>query len=156
MALLIGTHVNSIDKKGRISVPKPFRDAIMDEGKSLYVYPSFKFPAIEAAGEVFMQRLTESLYGKDGFSDDHDAMAAAILGNAHALSFDPEGRVVLPEELVKHASINGCALFSGMGRSMQIWQPDAHARHCEWGVEQVRSRRSTLPYVGPYSAGEGT
>ncbi len=156
MALLIGTHINSIDRKGRISVPKPFRDAILDEGKSLYIYPSFKFPAIEAAGEEFMQRLTESLYGKEGFSDDHDAMAAAILGNAHALSFDPEGRVVLPEELIEHASINGRALFSGMGRSMQIWQPEAHASHRKWGVEQVRSRRSTLPYVGYPSTGDGT
>ena len=27
MALLIGRYVNKIDKKGRVSVPKPFRDA---------------------------------------------------------------------------------------------------------------------------------
>ncbi|MEE8393301.1 MAG: cell division/cell wall cluster transcriptional repressor MraZ [Rhodospirillales bacterium] len=156
MALLIGTHVNKIDKKGRISVPKPFRDAILAEGSNLYVYPSFKFPAIEASGQEFMQRLTESLYGKDGFSDDHDALAAAILGNAHALTFDPEGRVLMPKELIKHASIKGCALFSGMGRSMQIWEPDAHAAHRRWGAEQARSRGVTLPYIPSPPKGEGS
>ena len=32
MALLVGRHVNRIDKKGRVSVPKPFRDYFRDKG----------------------------------------------------------------------------------------------------------------------------
>ncbi len=66
MALLVGRYVNKIDKKGRISVPKPFRDTFRDQDfAGLYAYPLFKFPAIEACGEDFMVRVSGSL--EDGF-----------------------------------------------------------------------------------------
>ena len=155
MALLVGKFVNKIDKKGRLSVPKPFRDVVQADGRVLYVYPSFKFPAIEACGEIFMQRLIESLYGKEAFSDEHDDLAAAILGNAHALTFDPEGRVSLPKELIKHAAIAGQALFSGLGKSLQIWEPDAHAAHRRAGLDQARARGATLPIL-PAAKGDET
>ena len=58
MPLLVGRYVNKIDKKGRGSVPKPFRDSFKGQGfKGIYAYPLFKYPAIEACGEDFMMRL---------------------------------------------------------------------------------------------------
>lgn len=148
MALLVGRYVNKIDKKGRVSVPKLFRASIQgDGGGVLYVYPSFNTPAIEACGEAFMGRLTESLYGKEMFSDEHEDLAAAILDSAHTLSFDPEGRVVLPKDLIAHTGIGGEALFVGRGESMHIWEPAAHEAHRLKGVEQARARRATLPLL---------
>jgi len=148
MALLVGKHINKIDKKGRVSVPKPFRASVMERGGSvLYVYPSFNYPAIEACGEEFMRRLTESLCGKEMFSNEQEDLAAAVLDSAHALPFDPEGRVVLPKDLIAHAGISGEALFVGRGESMHIWQPDAHEIHRRNGIDQVRARRATLPLL---------
>ncbi len=40
---------------------------------------------------------------------------------------DTEGRINLPEELRKHAQLNGQALFAGHVRSFQIWNPDLFA-----------------------------
>ena len=71
MALFVGKHVNKIDKKGRVSVPKPFRAALQGRGlSSLYVYPRFKQRALEACDEEFMARLSRSLDNLDLFSDD--------------------------------------------------------------------------------------
>ena len=53
MAALIGRHINKIDKKGRVSVPKPFRDALADQDfQGVYAFPSFKHAAVESDGRL--------------------------------------------------------------------------------------------------------
>ncbi|MBI3113153.1 MAG: division/cell wall cluster transcriptional repressor MraZ, partial [Rhodospirillales bacterium] len=126
MPLFVGRYVNRIDKKGRVSVPKPFRDAF--EGQSfngLYVYPLFKFNAFEACGEEFMNRLSDSLDDLPMFSDEQDDLSV-ILESAHRLPFDPEGRVVLPAEMLKTAAIASQVLFVGRGQRFQIWEPKTY------------------------------
>ena len=145
MALLVGRHVNKIDRKGRVSVPKLFRDVFKGQTfTGLYAYPLFKSPAIEACGEDFMIRLSDSLDDLDMFSDEQDDLASVILENAHPLAFDPEGRVVLPPELLEHANITTQALFVGRGGRMQIWEPDAYAKHSTNAFARARSRGATL------------
>lgn len=145
MALLIGRHVNKIDRKGRVSVPKPFRDSLSDQSFSgIYVYPSFKSAAIEACNEAYMEKLTESLEDLDMFSEDRDDLASIILSNAHALNFDPEGRVVIPQELRDHAKIDGQALFIGLGKRFQIWSPEAHADFNQQSFKRAQDRGTTL------------
>ncbi len=146
MAALIGRHVNKIDKKGRVSVPKPFRDVFSgQEFAGIYAYPSFKYPAIEASGEDFIERMVASLDDLDLFSDDQDDIAASVLENAHALPFDPEGRIVLPAELTEYARLKAKAVFVGRGTRFQIWAPEAYEKQRANALERARSRGLTLP-----------
>jgi len=155
MSLLVGKHVNRIDKKGRVSVPKPFRAAFKDQQfAGIYVFPLFKAPALEACGEDFMSRLSESLEDLDMFSDEQDDLASIILEAAHALSFDPEGRVALPKEFLSHAGISSQVLFVGRGARMQIWEPKAYEANRTRAFERARSLGSTLR-LKPKDAGGG-
>lgn len=148
MPLLVGRHLNKIDRKGRVSVPKAFRDALQPQGTdgplALYVYPLFKAPGIEACGEEFMQRIAQSLDDLDMFSDEQDELASVLLESAHMLSFDPEGRVVLPPELIEHAGIDGEALFVGRGVRFQIWNPVTYQGHRGDSFARARARGATL------------
>ena len=145
MPLLIGKYVNKIDKKGRVSVPKPFRDAFHGQGfNGLYAYPLFKFTAIEACGEEYMMRLSESLDDMDMFSDDQDNLAAALLESAQPLPFDPEGRVVLPEDLRREAGITDQVLFVGRGPRLRMWQPEAFEAHHGRAIDKLRSGGATF------------
>ena len=129
-----------------MSVPKPFRAALDPQSFSgLYAFPLFKYPAIEACGEDFMGRLSESLEDLEMFSDDHDDLASVILENAHALPFDREGRIVLPGELIDYAGIGGQALFVGRGTRMQIWNPATYDKASRPpAAGRARSRGATL------------
>lgn len=146
MALFVGKHLNKIDKKGRVSVPKPFRTSFENQSfNGIYAYPSFKFPAIAACGEDFMTLLSDSLSAEtDFFSDDQDDLAAVILENASQISFDSEGRVNIPQELLDHANITDEALFVGRGREFFIWQPDAYATHAKGAFERAKTAGRTL------------
>ena len=156
MALLVGRHVNKIDRKGRVSVPKPFRDALQAEDgvfAGLYVYPLFKMPALECCGEAFMARIADSLDGLDMFSDDQDDLASVLLESAHPLMFDPEGRVVLPPELVEHAGLDGQAFFVGRGARFQVWDPETYQSRRSDAFKRARSRGATLK-LRPTEEGE--
>ena len=145
MALVIGRHVNKVDKKGRISVPKPFRVAFAQQDfNGVYAYPLFKHPAIEVCDELFMSRLSDSLDDLEMFSDEQDDLATVIMNNAEALAFDPEGRIVLPKRLIEHAGIRSEAVFVGRGRRFQIWDVTAFDTQNQRAFERARSRGATL------------
>ncbi len=149
MALFVGRYVNRIDRKGRVSVPKPFRDALGHQSFSgLYVYPLFKFNAFEACGEDFMERLSDSLEDLPMFSDEQDDLSV-ILESAHRLPFDPEGRIALPKEVLKTTEITNQVLFVGRGRRFQIWQPQAYEVNRGQAFERARARGATLQLRKP-------
>lgn len=146
MPLLVGQHTNRIDRKGRVSVPKQFRDFYLGKGgfQGVYVYQSPVVATIEGCDEAFMQRLSDSLDDLPLFSTEQNDLATLILGSAHALPFDPEGRIVLPAELLAHAELAEEATFVGRGNTFQIWNPEAYrARHAE-AFQRVRERGATL------------
>lgn len=147
MPLLVGQHTNKIDRKGRVSVPKQYRDYYQAKGgySGIYVYPSPKLAAIEGCDEQFMERVTASLDDLALFSDEQHDLATVILGSAHALPFDPEGRIVLPPALVGHAGLDGEARFVGLGNTFQIWNPANYdKRHAE-AFDRLRESGATLP-----------
>ncbi len=147
MSLLVGRHVNKIDRKGRVSVPKPFRDALQARGgvfAGIYAYRLFKDPAVEACDEAYMTRVAHSLEDLSMYSQDQDDLASMLLENAHQLSFDPEGRIVLPEELISHAGIDGEALFVGRGLRFQIWHPDRYEQSRAPVFARLKEQMPTL------------
>lgn len=146
MPLLVGQHTNRIDRKGRVSVPKQFRDFYAAKGgfAGIYVYPSPRLAAVEGCDEAFMDRVAASLDDMALFSDEQSDLASIILGSAHALPFDPEGRIVLPADLVAYAALDTEATFVGRGTTFQIWHPEAYAaRHAE-AFRRARERGATL------------
>ncbi len=150
MPLLVGKHVNKIDRKGRVSVPKPFRAGLEaaepdSEFTGVYAFPLFKAPAIEVCGEAFMSRIADSVDDLEMFSDEQDDISSVILESAHPLPFDTEGRVVLPAELLEHAGISGEAIFVGRGKRFQVWDPDTYREHSKKAFERARARGVTLP-----------
>jgi MraZ protein len=147
MSLLVGKYVNKIDRKGRVSVPKQFRDGLAAQATTfagVYAFPLFKSPALQICGEAFMRQLTRSIDRLDFFSDDQDDMASIVLESAHALAFDPEGRVTFPRELMDHAQLTSEALFVGRGTACRVWSPELHRKQHGQAFERARSRSATL------------
>lgn len=152
MALLIGRFVNKIDAKGRISVPKAFRDSLSVQNSDfagVYAFPHFKAAAIELCGESFMQQLTDRIDHLDMFSDARDDLTSILLESAHPLPFDPEGRITLPKELITHAHLDKEALIVGRSKSFLIWEPTLYKEHRALAFERARTTGATLKLRTP-------
>ena len=149
MALFLSTYVNKVDRKGRVSVPAGFRAALAGQSfAGIVCFRSFKTAAIEGSGIDRIEEMSARLDTLDQFSEDYDTIAA-IFSDAQQLPFDGEGRVVLPEDLAGHAGITESAAFVGLGRTFQIWEPEAHKRHQAEMRERARRQGATLPAMRP-------
>jgi MraZ protein len=151
MPLLVGQYTNKIDRKGRVSVPKQFREYYQAKGgfPGVYVYRSPTLSALEGCDEQYMDRLAETLDELPLYSDQQNDFAMVILGSAHALQFDPEGRVILPADLLEYASLTTEATFVGRGKSFQIWNPEACRDLHAGAIERLRAQRATLQLRRP-------
>lgn len=150
MTQFLGTHQNKLDAKGRVSIPASFRAALRNhldtEGTvSLIVRPSHIHACIEAWPIAAFQRLAEPLEQFETFSQEQEDLAAVLYSDALRLECDREGRVLLPEPLVRHAGLGDHVTFLGMGHNFQIWEPDAARLRHEEALARVRSRGLTLP-----------
>ncbi len=151
MTQFLGTHVNKLDAKGRVSIPASFRVSLRGGSgddtssvTSLVLRPSHNQPCIEAWPSAAFHALAMPLERLDVFSEEHDDLAATIYADACPLDADKEGRIVLPDNLVAHAGLTDTAVFMGLGRTFQIWEPAAAERRRAEARERARSRGLTL------------
>jgi MraZ protein len=148
MTQFVGTHQNRLDAKGRVSIPAPFRSALKSDSganAALVLRPSHKHPCIEGWPVAVFQSLATPLEKLDLFSEEHDDLAAALYADAYPLESDKEGRIVLPDTLLAHAKVTDTVVFMGLGRTFQIWEPEAAERRRAEARERARARGLTLP-----------
>ena len=145
MAVFIDTFVNKIDRKGRVSVPATFRAALAAQPfQGIVAFPSFQLNALQCAGMDWMQSLIEGTQQVDLFSQEHDDLTAALFPDAKQLSFDSEGRIMLPEVLCAHARLGETAAFAGRGRYFEIWEPQALEAHKAEARQRAADKQRTL------------
>ena len=144
MLPFVSTVTNKLDAKGRVSIPAPFRQILAAQNTpGVYCFPSFASPAIECFGHALITEVTARLDSLDPFfSEEHDARAHAILSQSQLLSLDDEGRVTLPEALIKHSHMGERVTFVGMGRKFQMWDPERFAPIERARLELARKSRS--------------
>ncbi len=146
MAVFLSTFENKVDRKGRVSVPAPFRAAL--GSSTLVLYPSPRLACIEGCGEARLERIVESIDALEAWSDEAEALQT-LLADAHSLVVDRDGRIVLPPSLREYAGIGESAVFVGAGRSFRVWNPGTHAPHRERGLSERRERGITLAMARP-------
>ena len=142
MGQFLGTHLNRLDTKGRVSIPSTFRAGLRagsDTGECAVVLrPSHTHSCIEAWPIEVFSALTAPVERLDLFSEEQDDLTTALYADAHRLEADKEGRVLLPEMLVAHAGLTDAVSFMGKGRTFQIWEPAAAARRMAEARDRAR------------------
>jgi MraZ protein len=148
MSHFLGTHRVRLDRKGRVSVPAPFRAALARiDSPEVILRPSHRAACIEAwprpmldAAEAPMSRLAL-------FSEEADEIAGVLYADATPVVPDAEGRIVLPEELITHANLarETEICFFGLGRTFSIWELAAGRAWLAAARESARAKNLTVP-----------
>ena len=129
-AVFQGNWLNTVDAKGRMSIPAPFRDVVQQRAgdKRVVLMPhrgewdclvGHTTDHVGAINDATSQR-----YAADEVSAEEDAARLRAFSLSHQVQYEDTGRVVIPEDLREHAEIEGEVLLVGLGNYFQVWNPD--------------------------------
>ncbi len=115
----VGSYSHSLDSKKRVFIPAKFREEL---GEEFYITRKFKpYLSIYTAADwqAYVDKISEVP------ESEADELQDFIFGLAQKCSLDSSGRIILDEELLKHANISKNIIFVGAGRQIRIWSEEA-------------------------------
>jgi MraZ protein len=117
IAMFIGEYRHTLDEKGRVIIPAKFRGDsdktfIVTRGldECLFLYPLCEWKALEE------KLLTLPLMKKDA-----RAFTRFFFSGANDCTLDKQGRINLPDSLMKYASLEKDCVIVGVSNRMEIW-----------------------------------
>lgn len=149
--MFLGTHINGLDAKKRVSTPAEFRAEARKEGlEGVFCWVSVDGGYLEGCGQSLMDRYRAKLEARDPFDGEGDDFAQVVLGGARLLKFDATGRVTLPQVFVDAAGLTSDVAFVGLGDKFQVWNPGKREEYVAAARERLQKRRQS----GPQPSGE--
>ncbi|EMD82143.1 division/cell wall cluster transcriptional repressor MraZ [Pacificimonas flava] len=136
-AVFQGNWLNTVDAKGRMSIPAAFRDVIQQRaGDRRVVLAPHRgdWDCLEARTTdhvADINRATADRYAADEVSPEEDMARLRAFSLSQQVQFEDTGRVVIPEDLRDFADLDGEVLLIGLGNSFQIWNPDLFLEQTE-------------------------
>lgn len=118
--MFAGSHLLTIDDKGRLAIPARFRQQFAEKfGLQVVITRSYQ-PCVEIYPAATFNDVIQQI---DQIADRKKADLAmqAFLGHAEHTEIDKQGRVLLPQLLRKLAHLDSDAVAVGQMRRIEIW-----------------------------------
>ncbi|MCY4413532.1 MAG: hypothetical protein OXC30_00900 [Alphaproteobacteria bacterium] len=141
--MFLGSYVNKLDKKGRLSLPAPFRFVLQGQ---CVLTPSPLKPCVEGFAPKRMEKIMQQLDKKDFLSDDYSALAIALFSSSEIVSYDKDGRFSVQSAFCEHmrTSLDKALLFVGFGSVFQIWREDLFAEYKNSALKHLEKNPPSL------------
>lgn len=117
-----GRHLHTIDEKGRITFPSSLRESL---GENPVILSGFDGNLLIMSSLRFDQ-LSEKIYSQNMADVNSRRLRRLIFSTATPIEFDKNGRFIIPQPLREIASLDGAALVMGVGKDIEVWNPDLY------------------------------
>ena len=123
--MFIGEYSHNLDEKGRVAVPKKFRQALskgavvtrgLDNCLFLYTQDEWQKLAEKLANLPFAQANTR-------------AFARLMLAGAMDVKPDKQGRIILPEYLRTYAGLTKAVTVAGLYNRLELWSQESWEKY---------------------------
>ncbi len=142
-----GRSVHTLDAKGRIRIPTRFRETlktryddrciITNLDRCLIAYPLQEWEKIEEKlGELSLVR------------QDVKAFQRFFISGATECNFDKQGRILIPQTLREHASLEREVVLAGLLKSFEIWSKPLWDQEIKNAHENFAQITTTLSELG--------
>lgn len=118
--MFLGEYEHSLDDKGRLAVPARFREEL---GESFFITRGFDRCLMGFTRERWDQ-LAQQVAGLTLGQDDARNLRRLIFSGAAEVSFDRQGRVLIPQNLREYASLGDQVIIAGVNTHFEIWSRD--------------------------------
>ncbi len=140
MKSFLGSYVHQLDAKGRVSLPAQFRRGresdsfvlIQAHSDALTLYPPEAWKRVEEKLIEMVQRRPETRHYLLG-----------LTAQAHDVSPDKQGRILVPERLREAVGLGSEALIVGAIDKIELWDPARFSKSTE-----AERRNTELEKIG--------
>jgi len=135
----LGEYYHSVDSKGRMIIPSKFRDGF---GEVFYLCKGFEDCLMILTSEEIQKietKIKETHLTNKGIRQFMRIFFSGMVD----VSFDPQGRVLIPKSLRAFANIDKEATVVGTGLYLEIWQREKWEEH----RTKMDSNRGQFDYV---------
>lgn len=117
--MLIGEYRSKVGAKNRIALPKKLRKYLGENVVAMRGYEGALLVVSKKNWTVLVEEVLSGPLTDPAIRDT----ARFLMGGAHEVGFDSQGRFVLPQPLVEHSEINPGdeVVFVGLGKWVEIW-----------------------------------
>jgi len=125
--VFVSTYETSLDAKGRVSVPAPFRAALAG-GNRIFLWPAIDGSGcLEGGGDELMALYRQTLARMAPNDPNRRAFMHTIFTRSADLKMDDTGRISIPASLLEAAGIEKKLVFAGAFDRFHIWEPSRFA-----------------------------
>lgn len=141
--VLSGTFEIKKDEKHRLSIPFVLRKKLGDLGQDFAIMPG----DVDGTLSLYPDRVFDKLYGGfpglNGMSPDAEAWLRYRLGLAMPCESDSQGRVSIPERLIKLSGLkeDEVALI-GVGDHLELWAREPYEKFVADMHKNAKARRA--------------
>ncbi len=128
--LFSGTYEHSIDAKNRLAIPSPVREELErgGDGRKLYVAPGMLDKTMAIWPEKHFLAMSSQL-PQDPLPDiDQLVFEGIFFSSTHGVEPDSQGRILVPEGLMKEIGIGRQVVITGMRDHLAVWNRDDFAK----------------------------
>jgi MraZ protein len=135
--MFLGHYETNFDnQKGRTSVPKVFAKEL---GKAAVITKGYEGSLMIVKKEDWADVISQVTQKNflSGLSRQTDRY---LLGNAFEISFDTQGRCVIPQKLREYAKLNKNVIFVGVGNRIELWEKskwETNDQYLDTNIEQI-------------------
>ena len=120
MATFLGSYTYTLDDKGRVSLPAPFR---REAGEQRFVLLQVYAPALALYPVEAWRDVEERLRGVMRNDPSARLWVLSLMSNAVEVTPDGQGRILIPTKLQEAAKLSGQVLMVGAIDKVELWNP---------------------------------
>lgn len=115
----------SVDAKSRITIPARYRGQLEQQAASRVILTiDSQFPCLQLYPEPEWQQIAAKLRSLPSFDASARRLQRLLMGHAHELELDAQGRLLLPAILREYAKIGTEVMLVGQFHRFELWDVD--------------------------------
>lgn len=140
--MFLGTYEHTLDAKGRMTIPAKYRDLVSG---GAYITKGFDQNLMVLTEEIF-QKLFDRVTNMNMANSTARELRRLMFANAFSVEVDKAGRILIPQILRTHSSLENEAIILGNGSYFEIWSPDLWQIHSDKqiSIDANNERYATL------------
>jgi MraZ protein len=118
--VFLGEFEHTIDEKGRVAIPARFREEIQE---GFIITRGFD-NCLQAFPRPTWQDLAQRISTLSLGNEEARHLRRLLFSGANEVTFDRQGRILIPQNLREYASLSEKVVIAGMHTFFELWSPE--------------------------------